>query len=120
MQAQQLFRTCCFVECSLCTVCNPLTVERSVARHGDPACTASATHTMASLEAKQAELQQLQAIEAMSSDLVAQLEHVSENFDSLSEGTKGAHAGVSLPLRHALIQSLLQLWLMYWGAGTSC
>lgn len=75
---------------------------------------------MASLEAKQAELQQLQAIETMSSDLVAQLEHVSANFDSLSEGTKGEtrwrFAAVTVPYR----TFTPQWWPMCWEGGTSC
>ena len=42
-----------------------------------------------SLSAKQAELAKLKQIEDMSTSLVQQLEAVSENFDTLTQGTEG-------------------------------
>ena len=45
--------------------------------------------TVPSLASKQAELAKLKQIEEMSTTLVQQLEAVSENFDTLTEGTEG-------------------------------
>ena len=69
------------------------------------------------MEAKQAELAQLKAIESMSSDLVVQLESISDNFETLADGTKGVcgwrFAAVTEPSPACTLPSLTV-------AGRSC
>lgn len=73
------------------------------------------------MEAKQAELAQLKQIEGMSAELVAQLEAISSNFDTLANGTEGAGRCTRRRRRafHARCAAL-QLWRTCWGAGASC